>query len=140
MVSQDGAELRPTGGWAGSFGIVDVGASGVKLESYQDVFVLPEPPVRVVPPLGALQSTKFNFRNANWWIDFPTSAEAMLGFWNACRQQPVDGIVLVDTVVMADLLRVLGPVTVPLHKETFTSENLLGRLLYLTQVLEGRTA
>ncbi len=137
IISQDGAELRPTGGWAGSFGIVNVGSSGVKLESYQDVFVLPNPPVRVEPPLGALQGKDFNFRNANWWIDFPTSAEAMLGFWSGARQQPVDGIVMIDTVVMADLLRVLGPVTAPTQKETFTAENLLGRLLYLTQVLKG---
>jgi hypothetical protein len=137
VVSQDGAELRPTGGWAGSFGIVNSGSAGVRLESYQDVFVLPSPRVRVTPPQGALQTKNFNFRNANWWIDFPTSAQTMLGFWREANQPPVDGIVVVDTVVMANLLDVVGPVTVPRFKETFTSENLLGRLLYLTQVERG---
>ena len=43
VVSQDGAELRPTGGFAGSFGIIDVGHTGVRLERYQDVYVLPDP-------------------------------------------------------------------------------------------------
>jgi hypothetical protein len=137
VVSQDGAELRPTGGWAGSFGIVDVGSAGVKLESYQDVFVLPSPPGNVTPPLGALQTKRFNFRNANWWLDFPTSAQTMLGFWRTYGQAPVDGIVVVDTVVMQNLLSVVGPIAVPRFKETFTSENLLGRLLYLTQVQRG---
>ena len=137
VVSQDGAELRPTGGWAGSFGIVNTSPAGVQLESYQDVFVLPDPPGRVTPPPGALQTSDFNFRNANWWIDFPTSAEAMLAFWRTYKQPPVDGIVVVDTVVMSDLLKIVGPITVPRHNETFTSENLLDRLLYLTQVEKG---
>ena len=97
VVSQDGAELRPTGGWAGSFGIVNTGPSGVQLESYQDVFVLPNPRVRVAMPQGALQSKNFNFRNANWWIDFPTSAQTMLAFWLEAKQAPVDGIVVIDT-------------------------------------------
>ena len=131
------AELRPTGGWAGSFGIVNTGPSGVQLESYQDVFVLPNPRVRVAMPQGALQSKNFNFRNANWWIDFPTSAQRMLAFWLEAKQAPVDGIVVIDPVVMADLLEVVGPITVPFHKETFTSENLLERMLYLTQTLKG---
>jgi len=126
VVSQDGAELRPTGGWAGSFGIVTVGTDGVQLESYRDVFVLPDPPGVVTPPPGALQTTDFNFRNANWWLDFPTSASKMLEFWNAYGQEPVDGIVVIDTVVMSDLLEIVGPITVPVHNETFTSENLLG--------------
>jgi hypothetical protein len=137
VVSQDGAELRPTGGWAGSFGIVNVGSSGVKLESYQDVFVLPDPPGRVTMPTGALQTNDFNFRNANWWLDFPTSAQTMLGFWRDYNQPPVDGIVVVDTVAMADLLGVVGPITVPRFNETFTAENLLDRLLVLTQVERG---
>ncbi len=140
VVSQDGAELRPTGGWAGSFGIVNTGSTGVQLESYQDVFVLPNPRIHVTPPQGALQSKNFNFRNANWWIDFPTSAQAMLAFWLEAGQQPVDGIVVIDPVVMADLLDIVGPITVPLHKETFTSDNLLDRMLYLTQITEGRAA
>jgi hypothetical protein len=137
VVSQDGAELRPTGGWAGSFGILNVGESGVNLESYQDVFTLPTPPGHVEPPPGARQSKEFNFRNANWWLDFPTSAQKMLEFWGAYKQAPVDGIVVVDTVVMAELLDVVGPITVPQSGETFTSQNLLARLLFLTQVQKG---
>jgi hypothetical protein len=137
VVSQDGAELRPTGGWAGSFGIVNTGSGGVQLESYKDVFVLPNPSVRVPMPQGALQSKNFNFRNANWWIDFPTSAQRMLAFWSEAGQQPVDGIIVVDTVVMANLIDVVGPITVPLHKEPFTSENLLDQLLLVTQVQKG---
>ena len=137
VVSQDGAELRPTGGWAGSFGVIDIGPGGAKLETYRDSSVLPDPAVPVKPPAGALQTSILNFRNANWWIDFPTSARSMLGFWRNAGQPPVDGIIVVDTVAMKDLLAVLGPVAVPSYGETFTSENLLQRLLYLVEVQRG---
>jgi len=133
VVSQDGAELRPTGGFAGSFGIVEVGPEGVRLDTYRDVYTLPDPPGRVTPPPGARFTKDFGFRDANWWIDFPTSARAMLKFWRRYRQPPVDGIVVVDTVAMKYLLEVLGPLKVPDYSETFTAENLLGRLLYYTQ-------
>jgi len=134
VVSQDGAELRPTGGFAGSFGIIDVGHTGVRLERYQDVYVLPDPPGRVPPPPGARMTNDFSFRDANWWIDFPTSARAMLGFWRIYRLPPVDGLIAIDTVAMKDLLAAIGPVRVPSYGETFTSANLLDRLLYLVEV------
>ncbi len=137
VVSQDGAELRPTGGFAGSFGIIDVGPKGVRLETYQDVYTLPDPTTRVPPPPGAIMTRNFSFRDANWWIDFPTSARAMLGFWDMDRQPTVAGIIAIDTVAMKDLLGAVGPVLVPSFRETFTSENLLQRLLYLVEVKEG---
>ena len=135
VVAQDNAELKPTGGFMGSFGIVDVGPNGVKLARYADVYTLPDPPVRVKPPPGArmAQDQGFTFRDSNWWIDFPTSARTMLGFWEVAHQPKVDGIVAVDVIAMKDLLQVLGPIRVPGYVGTFTSANLLERLLQLVE-------
>jgi hypothetical protein len=138
VVSQDTAELKPTGGFMGSFGIVSVGPKGIKLERYADVYTLPEPAVRVTPPPGARMSgDSFTFRDANWWIDFPTSAKAMLAFWDTYGQAPVDGIIALDVVAVRDLLEVTGPVRVASFEETFTAGNLLDRLLYLVEVKSG---
>jgi hypothetical protein len=139
VISQDGAELRPTGGFPGTFGLIDVGSAGVRLESYHDVYTLPDPPGIVPPPPGATMTNDFSFRDAGWWIDFPTSARAMLGFWRTYRQPPVDGIVAIDTVAMKDLLGAVGPVHVSSYGETFTSENLLDRLLYLVEIKKQPT-
>jgi len=140
VVSQDGAELRPTGGFAGSFGIVDVGPAGVQLEAYHDVYTLPMPSPRVMPPPGARMTSAFSFRDANWWIDFPTSARSMMGFWRLQRQTPVDGIIAIDTVAIGNLLAVTGPITVTSYGETFTSANLLERLLYIVEIEGGGRA
>jgi len=129
VISQDGAELRPTGGFPGTFGIIDVGSAGLRLEKYQDVYVLPDPRGIVPPPPGAAMTRDFSFRDAGWWIDFPTSAKAMLGFWQTYRQPPVEGLIAIDTVSMKALLGAIGPVHVKSYNETFTAANLLERLL-----------
>jgi hypothetical protein len=137
VISQNSAELRPTGGFAGSFGILKVGPDGFSLEKYSDVYTIPDPPGRNAAPPGATMTPKFGFRDANWWIDFPTSAKAMLGYWRGAGQKPVDGIIAIDVVTVKDLLEVFGPVSVPSYKETFTAANLLDRLLYLVEVKSG---
>jgi len=137
VVSQNSAELRPTGGFVGSYGILDIGPKGVSLEKYKDVYTLPDPRGRVSPPPGARMTRDFGFRDANWWIDFPTSARAMLGFWHGYGQPPVDGIIALDVVAVKDLLAVFGPINVPSYDETFTADNMLDRLLYLVEVRSG---
>lgn len=139
LVSQNSAELRPTGGFIGSYGILTIGPKGVKLDSYKDVYELPNPPGRVPMPPGALMTKRmdFQFRDANWWIDFPTSARRMLGFWSDMGQPPVDGIIAIDVVAMQDILGVLGPIKVPDFAETFTADNLVKRLTYLIEVKSG---
>jgi hypothetical protein len=134
VISQNSAELRPTGGFAGTFAILDVGPKGFTLEKYADVWSIRNPPRVSVPPPGAPGAVHFGFRDANWWIDFPTSARAMLGYWKEAGQPPVDGIIAIDVVAVKDLLEVFGPISVPSYKETFTAENLLQRLLYLVEV------
>jgi hypothetical protein len=137
VISQNSAELRPTGGFVGSYGILDVGPEGFTLEKYKDVYSLPDPPGRVTPPPGAKMTNDFSFRDANWWIDFPTSAKAMLGFWKTYRQPTVDGIIALDVVAVRDLMEVTGPVHVASFEETFTAGNLLDRLIYLIEVKSG---
>ena len=58
VVSQDGAELRPTGGFMGSYGVIEVGPEGVKLEKYQDVYALPDPRRHVARSCAAAQSRR----------------------------------------------------------------------------------
>jgi hypothetical protein len=148
VVSQNGAELRPTGGFSGSYGVIEAGPTGVRLDKWQDIYALPDPRYRDVflmpyvpdgftPPPNAALTSEFGLREANWWIDFPTSARAMLGFWRDYRQPSVDGVVVVDTIAMQYLLEALGPIGVPSFSETFTPENLLTRLLYYTMVKGG---
>lgn len=139
IVSQNNAELRPTGGFIGSYGLLQVGPDGLSLEEYQDIYTLKDS--QLIPsPAGATMTQKYlQLRDANWWIDYPTSARTMLRLWQDLEQPPVDGIVAVDVVAMRDLLRVFGPITVAEFNATFTADNLLERLIEIVEIQMGPT-
>lgn len=142
LLSQNNAELRPTGGFIGSYGLLTVGPEGLSLERYADVYDLGDPDraLRLPAPEGAtMGGTYFKFRDANWWIDYPTSARTLNKFWLDLGQEPVDGIIAVDVVAMRDLLAVFGPITVKEFDTTFTADNLLERLIAIVEVQMGPT-
>ena len=140
LISQNNAELRATGGFIGSYGLLQVGPDGLSLEKYADVYDLKDSPRRVPAPAGATMAGKYlQFRDANWWIDYPTSAKMLLQFWKDLKQPPVDGIVAVDVVAMRDLLGVFGPISVKGFDSTFTADNLLERLVSIVEVQMGPT-
>lgn len=134
LVSQHPGEIRPTGGFIGSYGVLSIGPRGFSLEKYEGIEELPVPPELHIPsPPGDILTRWFKLRDANWWIDFPTSARELLMFWHEYGQEPVEGVIAIDTSAMSAILEVTGPVTVAKHDETFTAENLLERLNYLLE-------
>ncbi|MGB7961439.1 MAG: DUF4012 domain-containing protein [Propionicimonas sp.] len=134
LVSQHPGEIRPTGGFIGSYGILDIGPQGFSIKKYEGIENLPVPRGLHIPsPPGDRLTQWFKLRDANWWIDFPTSARALLLFWHEYGQAPVDGVIAIDTNAMSAVLEVTGPITVTKHDETFTAENLLDRLTYLLE-------
>lgn len=137
VVAENSAEIRPTGGFVGSYGLLDVGEQGLSLDEYRDVYKLKLPKRLPPAPPGMIVNPNLTFRDANWWIDYPTSARTMLGLWSAYGQPQVDGIVAIDVIAVRDLLRVTGPIALPSYETTFTADNLLEQLLYLIEVKAG---
>ena len=85
VLTQDPAELRPTGGFIGSYGIVVFDRGALADYGFHDVSPLDYPwdYPRIEPPqelvdylLGASQP--WQFADANWSPDFPTSARDSL--------------------------------------------------------------
>jgi len=128
LLSQNNAELRPLGGFPGTYGLATVGPDGFRLEKYAGIHRLPTDTLNLPAPEGALMNPKLRFRDANWWIDFPTSAPVMLKFWDNLKQPPVDGVIAIDVITLQDLLTVFGPVTLPGTSEQLTKDNAVQRL------------
>jgi len=118
---QNSAELRPTGGFWGSFALLDIGTSSShpqlnfdtnpykldnKLKSESGVN-LPEPMQQMWP------DAKQSFVNANWSADFPEAAQTLEWYigqgWGDKR---ISGVVAVSSLSMIDLLKLTGPVQV----------------------------
>ncbi|OIO51787.1 MAG: hypothetical protein AUJ19_03625 [Parcubacteria group bacterium CG1_02_58_44] len=135
---QNNSELRPTGGFLGVYGLVEVMDGSLVSTTVDDVYALDGPsesterPVPPEPIRRYINIDKWYLRDANWSPDFPTSAEVMERFFHeesvVVGSDPgeLDGIVALTPELASDLLRIVGPVSV--DGKTFTAENLVDQL------------
>lgn len=138
LVSQNSAELRPTGGFMGTYGLVEFGPDGFELTTFTDVYQLPRDTLDLPLPIrGPVGYSHFSFQDSNWWIDFPTSAKVMNQFWQNLKQPKVDGIVAIDIPTIRDLLKIFGPITVPESTVPLTADNVLEQLTYVIEFENG---
>lgn len=126
-VFQNNTELRPTGGFMGSFAEMDVdkgevvrmlvpGGGTYDTQGQLQAFVAAPGPLQLL-------KARWEFQDANWFPDFPTSAKKLSWFYTESGGPTTDGVVAVNANFVADLLGVLGPVDMPEYGRTFNAEN-----------------
>jgi hypothetical protein len=134
VVFQNNNELRPTGGFVGSFAIIDVQRGNIQnidvpsggsydLQGQLDAYVKPPLPLQLV-------NGRWEFQDSNWFPDFPASAQKMAWFYEHSRGATVDGVIAVNASVFEDLLKILGAVSSEKHNLELTSENAIADLQY----------
>jgi len=114
LVFQNNREMRPTGGFIGSVALIDIYQGKIeKLEvpgggSYD---IAGQVAGRVVAPKPLwLVNPYWNIQDANWFVDFPTSAQKIMWFYERGGGATVDGVIALTPTVIEGLLRVLGPI------------------------------
>lgn len=129
LVFQNQTEIRPTGGFMGSFAEVTLDHGAIKsvsvpgggtyhLKGQLLARVIPPQPLQLINPL-------WQFQDANWFPDFPESARKINWFWSKSGQPTVDGIIAVNASFMEKLLEVTGPIAMPEYGKIVTAENFL---------------
>lgn len=135
VLSQNSAQLRPTGGFPGTYGLVEIGPDGFRLTEFADIYTLPKDTLDLpIPDGGQVNQRHFYLRNANAWLDFPTSANVVLQLWENMGQPQIDGIVAIDIPTIRDLLKVFGPISVPESDEPLTAKNVMEQLSYVVSI------
>lgn len=134
ILLENNNELRPGGGFIGSFATVNVkngrpsqvaiGTNIYKLDNPYTLAVSIPPPA----PLSGVAHEKWAFRDSNWAADFPAAARQVLWFFEeekAFAGQPVrmDGVIVLTTTVIEELLRLSGPIEMPAYATTLTADN-----------------
>jgi len=129
IVFQNTQELRATGGFMGSYAKVELRDGLMTNLEIQDIYQpagqfkgFIKPPDGVAEYLSGGQGLKLS--DANWWPDFPESAQTVLSYFAFGKQQQISGLLAVNLEVAEDLLRVLGPVRVEDYDVIVTPENL----------------
>ncbi|HTP56677.1 MAG TPA: DUF4012 domain-containing protein, partial [Candidatus Paceibacterota bacterium] len=130
VLFQNSSELRPTGGFPGTYGILDMENGRVKNWRADDIYN-PDGQLKqlIVPPLQLQSITpSWGMRDAAWWADFPTSAGKVMQFWQLEGGSQVDGVIAIHPEVLRDILAITGPLTVPGYDQTITADNFLPTL------------
>ncbi|MFA4871947.1 MAG: DUF4012 domain-containing protein [Patescibacteria group bacterium] len=132
FIFQNNMEIRPTGGFIGSYGLITAKDGEIKNIFTDDIYNLDkfsEGKLEAPAPLPMLIYNKqknWFMRDANWSPDWPTAAKNILWFFNEERKnarlaeapakraglppQRVDGVIAITPDFIANLLAVMGPV------------------------------
>jgi hypothetical protein len=128
ILAQNNQELRATGGFISGVGLVTLEAGAIVDLRFQDSYTVDDLSKPHPAPPDALRRTMgaglLLLRDANWWPDFPTSAQAVTRLYQQDQGQRVDGVVAVDLNALQLLLQALGPIQVPGYDELVSSDDL----------------
>jgi hypothetical protein len=147
VFSQNPDEVRPTGGFLGTYGLMTGNAGHVRLDRYGDInhWVAAHPHVEV-PASRSPNAFQFStppepqgLANVNTTPDWPTDADLAMRLWRQAGEPPVDGVVSLEPQTLARIIGVLGPVHMPSYGDTITAQNLVARLNFHThrQAVQG---
>ncbi len=126
---QNSNEIRPTGGFIGSYMAITLNEGKVTDFKIDDIYNPDGLLGKHEFPVDDIMKKFFKtnnlwIRDTNWWVDFPTSAEAFTSLYEKATKEKVDGVVSFNLSTAEDLLKNTGPITINSYKETVTSENL----------------
>ncbi len=139
LLIQNEDELRPTGGYltaVGSVVVKDGKLLSMNIESSEKVDDLTKPYPNAPWQLDEYMMAEIlMLRDANWFTNFPTSAEWVEYLYSYSRAYSVDGVIAIDQNVVVEILKALGPIRVDGVNFEITTDNVLS---YMRSAKEAR--
>ena len=129
VVFQNNTELRPTGGFIGSFALVDIDRGNIKhieipgggsysLQGQLTAQVESPKPLWLISP-------RWQFHDANWFPDFPSSAHKMSWFYEKSGGPTVDEVIALNASLVEKLLAFTGPIYLEEFDLTVTQDSFI---------------
>jgi hypothetical protein len=144
VILQNNDELRPSGGFIGTYGLMSIKDAKPNKITTEDVYHLDMPCIdklKVEPPAPIkkyMGVTYWWLRDANWSPDFPSSAKQIQSMFLAesgCTGKPANqptAVIAINPDLIVDLLKIVGPITV--EGETYDSSNFQPLLQYNVEI------
>lgn len=128
VLFQNNMELRPGGGFIGSYGLLTLNNGMVKDFIIHDVYDADgqlrghlEPPFAI---RRYIPQVHWYLRDSNFSIDFPKNASNAAFFLNQEMGEVVDGVIAVDVTLVKNILSATGPIYVADYNEKVDAGNL----------------
>ena len=134
ILFQNSNELRPTGGFIGSYAVLELEEGKIKSLKIDDIYnpdgQLEDNEVRLsssTPIKELLGEESLFIRNANWNPDFKKSAQTITTLFTDVDGSTFDGVIAIDLEVIKNMLKVTGPVYLTAYDEEVNADNLYER-------------
>jgi len=141
VLLQNNSEARPTGGFIGSFLIVDVNDGYITKTEFHDVYEYDGQLQEFIEAPGEISALTDNWRmrDANYSPDFAVSAKKIAWFLEKEGGPGVDTVISVNQSILKDLLSVTGPLEIEGLDAKLTDSNYQTVLTYIVESkLEGQ--
>ena len=143
LVFQNNMEMRATGGFMGSFAEITVhdgliekfnvpGGGTYDLQGWLKENLVSPWPLQLI-------SAKWEFQDANWFPDFPTSARQILQFYQSAGGSDVDGVIAVNASFVQNLIGLLGPVEMVEFGRTIDENNFINETQKIVETEYDKT-
>jgi len=114
VLAQNNDELRPTGGFISAAGVLRVEHGEISVEWFGDSFAADDLSLIHPPPPAPLEkymdASQWLLRDANWYADFPTTADVVQTMYARDRHVQTDGVIAVDMRLLPRLVGAMGDV------------------------------
>ncbi|MFC1656321.1 DUF4012 domain-containing protein, partial [Patescibacteria group bacterium] len=140
VLLQNNTESRPTGGFIGSYLIVDVNDGYIEKAEFHDVYENDGQLHEFIeaPNEIAALTDNWRMRDSNYSPHFPLSAAKAAWFLEKEEGPGVDSVIVINQSILADLLTLTGPIEVEGLPAPLTSENYHTVLTYIVEAkLDG---
>ncbi len=141
VLFQNNSELRATGGFPGSYAVITFDNGYLRDIKVDDIYN-PDGQMKekIVPPVPLQHITPtWGMRDANWFADFPTSAEKIESMYRLDGGPKVDGVLAITPDLITDILRVVGPIELPEYRVTLTADNFIAEIQDEIEYGDNRT-
>jgi uncharacterized protein DUF4012 len=118
LAFQNPGELRGTGGLIGQYGILEASPTGPAVREVRPLKTLQTRLHGAVPPPSGFArryrklGVTADWRSVNIPPDLPTVGRLIVAMYRRSTGERLDGVILVDPLALARILRVSGPITV----------------------------
>lgn len=118
IIAQNNAEVRPTGGLPGSWGTLSADHGKLTLSDFvpeTDLPLLSSPVIAETSDERGLFGLNLVTKphDVNFTPDYPRAAQIAQAMWLKAKGQKVDGVIMIDPVLLQDLLKVTGGLNLP---------------------------
>ena len=138
VLFQNNGELRPGGGFIGSYAVFNFENGKLAEPVVDDIYNLDGQLKVEIPPPAPLKThlgvAKLGVRDSNWHYDFSQDGQLAANLYQQITGKKVDGVIGVDVDTFSALIKALGPIKLPDYGEEITAQNLAERAEYYSEI------